>query len=445
MRLRTIIKGLTQQLRTPLYRNALYIMGNQLLLLGAGLGFWLLAAKLYDENDVGLGSATVSAMLLISYLALLGIDYAIIRFLPNADKDSNAMINSCLTIGGIASIIVAVVFVIGLDLWSPALRFLQQKHAYSAAFIACTTGWTVYWIAGRAFIGKRRAGNTLTQGIIFNIFRLVLIVVLASILNHFGIFLSWGIGGLVAVLTGIFILLPRIQITYRPFPNITRRVVVPMLRYAMANYVVALFWFGTIYVLPLLVINKLSEEENAYFFIAWQLANILFSISIAISFSLLAEGSHDTGKLGQDTRRSLKFTFAIVLPAMLLVILFADKMLSVFGSAYAENGADFLRVVAISAIPVSFNQIYFGVKRVEMKMKSVIAINAFTAIGTVVLTSVLLSSRGIEGVGIAWLSSHSVASVMVIFMCFPRTRKRLAHSAAKTVGYLDFRSRRPQG
>lgn len=409
-------KRIANLLRTTLYRNALFIMANQLLLLGAGLGFWLLAANRYSEDEVGIGSATVSAMLLLSYLSLLGLDYAVIRFLPNAGNKFNTMVNSCLTLGGVVSTGAAIIFIFGLDLWSPAQKFLQEKPAYGVGFVVCTAGWTLYWIAGRTFIANRRAGFTLAQGVIFNIFRLTLIVVLASFFDHFGIFTSWGVGGLVAVAIGIFIFLPKIQNSYSPVPTIKMSVLAPMVKFALSNYVVALLWFGTIYMLPLLVINILGEEENAYFFIAWQLANILFSISIAISFSLLAEGSHNRQALGRDTIRSLKFTFAIVIPAMVLVLLFADKMLAIFGTDYADNATDFLRLTAISAIPVSFNQVYFSVKRVKMEMNSVVAINAFTAIGVVVISVILLDSMGIEGSGIAWLSIHTMASLIILLI-----------------------------
>jgi O-antigen/teichoic acid export membrane protein len=63
---------------------------------------------------------------------------------------------------------------------------------------------------------------------------------------------------------------------------------------------------------------------------------------------------------------------------------------------------------------LSLNYVYFGVRRVEMKMKGVIGLTAFTAVATLGLSYFLLPRMGIEGAGVAWLASQSVASVFII-------------------------------
>jgi O-antigen/teichoic acid export membrane protein len=344
---------------------------------------------------------------------LLGLDYSIIRFLPNAGEKSNSIINSSLTTGAAASIVIGSIFIAGIRVWSPALAFLQGNAFYFMAFIVCTAGWTCYWIAGRVCMGRRKSNFALAQGIIFNVFRLILIIVFAGFLNHFGILLAWGVAGIIALLAGIFLFIPHILRGYRPIPGINWSALNPMLRYSGANYLVALLWFGAIYLMPLMVINVSDETENSYFFMAWQIINILFAIPIAVSFSLLAEGSYDEKKLGTNTKRSLIFSFAILIPAILFVILLGNWILNFFGTNYAENGINMLRISALSAIPIAFNQIYFSFKRVQMKMRSVIAINAFTASGSIILSYFLLKQMGITGVGVAWLSVHGIAALAI--------------------------------
>jgi len=110
---------------------------------------------------------------------------------------------------------------------------------------------------------------------------------------------------------------------------------------------------------------------------------------------------------------------------MLLIILIGDKLLLLFNPAYAENATSLLRVLAISAIPLSLNQIYFGAKRVEMKMKSVIVLTAFIAVATLTLSSVLLPRMGILGVGVAWLSSQGTVALAIIVIWASRIRRQL--------------------
>ena len=418
-------ESLRQRLRAPLYRNALYLMINHGITAAVGLVFWILAARFYLAEDVGLASATISAMMLLTMLGTLGLDYALIRFLPGSGKSSNAMINSCLTIGGLASIIIALIFIAGLGVWSPALLFLRQDPVFFSAFVAFTATSTLYRLVSRTFIAERKADFTLILNIIFTLLRLNLVVLLAAFFVTFGIFASWGIGHTVALGAAIFIFLRWIHRDYRPLPMIKRKVLGEIMHFSFANYIAALLWFATTFILPLMVVNLIGAEANAYFYIAWAMATVLFAVPLSTSFSLFAEGSYDEEILGKNTRRSLVFTFAIVIPAMLLIILIGDKLLLLFNPAYAENATSLLRVLAISAIPLSLNQIYFGAKRVEMKMKSVIVLTAFIAVATLTLSSVLLPRMGILGVGVAWLSSQGTVALAIIVIWASRIRRQL--------------------
>jgi O-antigen/teichoic acid export membrane protein len=214
------MKMIIQQFRHPLFVNSLFILSNQLLFACVGLVFWLLATHWYTPENVGIGSATISAMTLLTYLGLLGMDYSIVRFLPNARTNGRSLINSSLALGGIVSAFAALIFIIGLRQWSPSLLFLQEKPIYAGIFIICTVCWTCYYIATRTCIGKRRSGYSLAQGAVFNFVRLVLIMSLANVFLRFNIYLSWGVAGIAATLTCVFFFIPRIQPDYRFSPEI---------------------------------------------------------------------------------------------------------------------------------------------------------------------------------------------------------------------------------
>ena len=416
---------LRQRLRVSLFRNALYLIMASALTGVAGLVFWLLAARFYDAEDVGLASAAISAMMLLALFATLGLDYALIRFLPSAEKHSNALVNSCLTISVLASIIIALIFIAGIGVWSPAFLFLRQHPVFLSAFVIFTTAGTLYRLLGRAFVARRTAGFNLVQASIFNLLRLALIMLLGSFFAVFGIFAAWGLGWIVAVTIGTLLFLPRVQPGYRPLPVIKWELIGNMVRFSLANYVTALLWFAPIFVLPLMVVNLVGAEPSAYFYIAWSICIVLFTIPVSISFSLFAEGSHNDEGLGRNIRRSLIFSFLIVIPAMLLIVLIGDRLLLVFGPSYADNATNLLRLLALSIVPGSLNQIYFGVKRVEMKMKSVICLSAFIAIITLALSWVLLPQMGIVGAGVAWLSSQGVAALVIILLSLRHIRMRL--------------------
>ncbi len=408
------IKQIVQQFQAPLYKNAFYLIINSTLTGVVGLIFWILAARFYLAEDVGLASATISAIMLLGLLSSLGLDYGLIRFLPDSGKDANIMVNSCLTINGLVSIIVAVIFIAGLGFWSPALLFLRQDPIFLSAFVIFTISYALFTILSRVFIANRRAGFALAQGTIFNLLRLPLVISLATFFATFGIFASWGIGATVAVGIGALWFLARVQAGYRPLPSIRIKVVNQMVRFSFANYISALLWSAPSFILPMVVLNLVSAEANAYFYIAWAIANVLSTIPVATSLSLFAEGSYQEERLARDTIRSLKFTFSLVIPALVLIILLGDKIMLIFGRAYSENATTLLQILALSLLPLSLNAIYFGIKRVQMKMKGVIVLSAFIAVATLVLSWVLLPRIGILGVGWAWLASQGVIALGII-------------------------------
>jgi len=418
IKIATPIQGIRGLWGLSLYRNSIYLMLNSGILAVTGFCFWVVAARLYPVEGVGFASAAISAMGLLALLSTLGLDYGLIRFLPSADDRANDMINSCFTVGGLTSIILALIFIAGLNIWSPALLPIREHPMFLAAFIAFTAAQALYTFISRTFIAERRAGFALVQGLIFGLLRFVALVGLAGFFHIFGIFASSGTAMGLAVVVSILLFLPRIQAGYRPLPTINKRIINNILHFSFANYAVSLFSTTPILVLPLLVVNLLGAESNAYFYIGWTMGYVLFVIPTTTSFSLLAEGSHDKEKLTRDVRRSLKLVFAILIPAIVLVFLLGDKILLIFGRAYSENATGLIKILAISALPLSINHIYFSVKRVEMKMKSVVVLSAFIAVFALALSWFLLPRMGIWGAGAAWLAAQGTVAIVVILILF---------------------------
>jgi len=399
-------------LRVSLYRNAAYLMltsgANSL----AGFAFWAVAARLYPAEGVGLAAAAISAMSLLALLATLGMDYSLIRFLPGSGNRARAMLNSCLTLSGLVSVALAAVFLAGLKLWSPALIRVQQNPVFFVSFVIFVVAAVYRIFAERTFVAGRRSGFALTQGLVFGLLRFIPLVVLAPLFDVFGIFASWGIGLGLAAMVSLPFLLPRVQPGYRPVPTIDRKAIGSMMHFSLANYGANIFWAIPILGLPVMVVNVLGAEANAYFYIGWALGYLLVNIPVTVSLSLFAEGSHSQEQMGRNIGRSLKLVLLLV-PVIAVAFALADKVLSLFGSAYAENATTLLWVLAVSAIPAGLNHTYFTVRRVQKRMRDVIGLSAFIAVGTMLLSYLLLPVMGIVGAGVGWLVPQTIVAVAV--------------------------------
>ena len=407
-------EGLKGLYGVSLYRNAVYLMLSQLAAALSGFVFWILAARLYEPADIGLASAAISAASLLAFFSSLGLGYGLIRLLAGSGGKSRAMINSTFAVSSLACLILSLLFLAGLNFWSPLLNFIRQSPIFLVAFILFALGATLHSLLGSTFVARRRTGFSLAQGLISSLSKLVLVVVMAKFFTVFGIFASQGLGLAIAVIVTVFLFLPRVEPGYRPVPLFKKEAVNKIFHFSFTNYIADLLWMAPNYILPIMVLNFLGAEDNAYFYIAWAIGMFLNTIGISISASLLAESSYDETRLKQDTRRSIKLVLLSLIPVIALMLLIGDKLLLLFGEGYSERATHLLWVIALASLPMSLNWIYFGVERVRKKIKNIILMTSFMAVATLGLSYLLLPRLGILGGGIALLSSQGVAAFIIL-------------------------------
>jgi len=401
--------------RVSLYRNATYLILNTAATGILGFVFWILAARFYPAEEVGLASAVIAVAAFLTTLATLGMDFGLVRYISGAGKNYAVLVNSCLTAGGLVAIVASLVFLAGLKTWSPDLVFLRQDILPLVIFIVLVVTWTLYTLLHNVFVAQQRADVTLWQSIAQGLIRIVLVVTLPASLYASGIITAYGAAFVIAVIVSMLILLPWLRKGYRPSLVIKKEVITQIARFSSANFVAGLVTKVPTVVLPLMVIGLLGAEQNAYFYMAYGvISNAVFLIPAGISLSLFAEGSKDEAKLGDYVKKSLKFSFLILVPLIILVFLVGDKILLLFGKAYSAEATRLLQVLALSALPGTVNAIYFYKKRVEKKMKIVISLTVLSVIIIVGLSYYLLPTMGIMGAGIARLAGSVLVTLIIL-------------------------------
>lgn len=413
VRLATSRERIAQLWQVSLYSNAVYLILANAASAVLTFGFWIVVARFYPPEDVGIASAVISAAGLLAALSYLGLGVGLIRFLPGAGGKSRSMINTVFTVGVLCSIVAAVVFAAGLGVWSPELLFLRENPVYLAAFIVFVIVANLWTLAQETIIAVRRTRFVLTQNLICGLLRIIMPIPLAALFHSFGIFASWSVSLGLALLITVFLFLPRVAAGYRPAPSFNAGILKKMLRFSLANYLSMLFLTAPGLMLPVMVLNLRGAGDNAFFYIAWAIAVVLNIIPSGPAFSLFAEGSHDEKKLKLNTRRALKMTYLILVPAVILTVAIADYLLLLFGDPYSENAASLLRILAVASLPLAVDVIYLGVKRVERNLAVVIGLPMIMMIITLLLSYLFLPRLGINGVGIAWLAACTVVALPV--------------------------------
>jgi len=408
-------QGLKGLLSIPLYSNACYLIADTVVVSLLGFAFWVVVAKLYTPAEVGLASATIAAVILLARLSGLGFGYGLIRFLPGAGERSNPLINSCFTIAGLTSLVTALVFVTGLGFWSPALIYIRHP-VLSTSFVFITVMYTLFLLIDQTFIARRCAKYVLFKNATAGLLKLVAAVALAVLLSTFGIFASWGLAILVTLAIALFQFLPQAQRGYVPIPTVCKKTVNDMIHFSLGNHIAELLWFAPIMLFPLLVINILGAEINAYFYITWIIAQTLFTIPMAVSYSLFAEGSHKEGLLRANIIKSVKLCLLILVPVIVILLVLSDKLLLFFDRSYSESGAILLRILALSAIPVTINFICLSVMRVKKNTKGVILASASIACLALGSGYILMTKVGLPGVGVGWITAQTVVAIVVVLL-----------------------------
>ncbi len=403
-------ESLKQIYGVSFYRNAGYLIVNSGVSLVLGFVFWIVVARLYLVSEVGFGSALLSAIALLSFGGTLGLGFGIIRYLPTS-VDKARLLNSSFTFATLAAVAASLIFLSGLSLWSPKLIFVRQNSIFFAAFVVFTATATLNIITTQAFVSFRRTGFALVQGIITGVLRLALAVGLASFFGVFGIFASHGVALAVSLGVCFLIFLPWILPRYRPIPSLWRQTSREIIPFSFANYVSEGLWSLAAWVLPLMILNILGAEANAYFYMAWSMANLPLAISIGISFSLFAEGSCEARNVSRDLKRSLKLIVLLLIPAVAILAFLGDKLLLAFGREYSAEGTQLLRLLALAALPASLNLLYLGIARVEKKLRSLLLVTGVIAAATLALSYIILPYLGILGIGVSWLATQTAVAL----------------------------------
>lgn len=373
----------------------------------------MVVARFYTQSEVGFSSAVLSAISFLTILSLVGMNSMLIRFLAHASKPQQ-LINTCLTLSGLISMLIAGIFVAGLDLWSPAISFINKNAIFTAAFISFTLLSTLSRLVDATFVAMRRAEFTFSKNVISSLLKIPLPILFVLFLRTFGIVASWGIAIGIALVVSLIVFLPQVQNQYRPVPTVRLSLIKNIVKYSGGNYLAALFSAVPTFLLPLMVVNILGAESMAFFYVAWMIAGVIFSIPLAISSSLFAEGSHFEDGLRENVIRSIKFSFLLLVPVVILLMLVGKWLLLAFGQSYSTNGWQLLQILAISSLPLSINLIYASILRVTNRIKELFIFRGLIAIIVLLAGYLIIPTSGIIGIGYAWLGTQVIVAIYVI-------------------------------
>lgn len=404
---------------STLFRSAFNLMLSSGIISIFGFVFWIIIARNFASHDVGVATTLISSALLISLLGQAGFDTTFIRFLPKA-KNKNAHINTGLAVSGIMSATIAALFCIASPLFSERLSFLSMNPGYAAMFVGFVVFATWNTLTNAALIAYRKTVYVLVIDLLFSIVKVSLPFFVVSG-GPMTIFMLVGIAQVVNVLLSIGVLMGVFK--FKPKVQINRSVLQETRKYSFGVYTASILNLLPDSLLPIIIINKLGASDSAYFYIAFAIANLVYTIAFAITQVLLAETANDEKRFAQHARRGMFIAVSLLTPAIVTVVFAAPYLLELFGKTYAASGLETLRIMVWSGFFVlvySFLSFYY--KHTKRLVPNIImtAVNAISILG---LSIVLVPKLGLPGVGWAWFYGTIIA-VVVGGLLFVAGRKR---------------------
>ncbi len=418
---------------SSLYRNSGFIMGAMVGNAVLGFAYWTVIAHTARPHEVGLAAGVVAALTLTALLANLGIGPLMIQVLPSLEDDASwsAFVTAGMLATACISTVIGVIAAVVLPLVSPNLVVLRNPEMF--VLFALGSGLTAVSIGLDAvFVASRSSGGMLARNTAFGAGKIVLVLAAVPVVARVGsawIVATWVLGLAGAVLYGVTKLIPKVR------PGFSLRIhggmgdVLARWRLMLGHHLTNLGGVLVQYILPVLVVIRLTPRSNAFFYLTWNVGAIFFLVSASITTSLFAEGAHGA-HLRDNTRRSILLIAGVLAPVIIVTVACSHQILGVFGRQYAVNGSALLVVLAVAAVPDAITNVAVAVLRVEQRIHRAAQLNLLMAAVAVGLTWILLPHLGILAPGIAWGIGQSIGAVAVgIGVLTARRSPRLAAAA----------------
>src|SRR3954463_9839900 len=121
--------------RVPLHRDAYALVANSGFTAATGLLYWIVAAQEFSPHAVGINSALISSMMFLAGVAGLNLANVVVRFLPEAGRQTGRMIAACYVVTAALAALGATVFVLGVERWAPGLSAMLSSGPLAVWFV----------------------------------------------------------------------------------------------------------------------------------------------------------------------------------------------------------------------------------------------------------------------------------------------------------------------
>jgi O-antigen/teichoic acid export membrane protein len=416
------VRSLRARFRTDhLVRNSLYLMASNGIQAAIGFAFWLVMARLFSAQNVGIASSLISVTSLLAFFAMVGLNTTVMRFLPTARNKGSLLTAAFVVVSGVAAVI-AIGYVMLTPVIAPRLDFVAHSVVMTAGFALLVAATAVNVLTDSVFIASRRAEFcAVTDGIVGGVSKFAFGLFLVGT-GAYGLYLAAVGGPATAALVSIVLIITVLR--WRPSLTHSLRTIKPLLKFSTANYVANSMNLLPNVVVPLIVLDRLGAKAAGYYFVAFQIAGLLMTAAAVVEASFMAEGSQAGANWRVIRRRSRRLAIMIFVPGGVVAVLAAHWILLAFGSAYSMNGTGSLEMIAAAVLPVAACSWGWTVLRLTGRLRALIVCTAIYG-ASICGSAWVLAPHGLTALSSAWLAGSTLAAIVsTIFAAAARAPAR---------------------
>ena len=394
----------------PLYRSSVNLFLNLGIMTVLGITFYTLATHYYPVATVGVFTAITAGMGLLATSATLGLQNTITRHIASA-QDPRALLAAAVAVITSAGAVLCLITLLVIGPHLPAELGIRQHGSIALLVTALVVVSAVGSVINAGLIATRASHLLLIANVAGGVVKVVAIVALTAFRSS-GILIAFSLGLVIGTAVGCLALFRRVPgtgLTPHSFAVLRRHATI-----TIGNYFATVMGNLPSALVPLVILAIGGPVETAHFGIAASVVALLTIIPSTISGVLFAEGSRPGANLGQQCRKALRGTYAVMLPALVIVIVAGPFALRVFGSTYA-TAADVrcLRVLALSCLPMGGAYMVDSLLIARDRIAAYVFMNGANA--ALVLGCVgALVSRGLTAAAAGWTLGQLLSFVLAL-------------------------------
>lgn len=345
--------------------NAGGLVATAVVTSGLGIPYWVLAAHTYPASAVGLGSAAISAMTLLSFLGMVGLGTLLVTEYPRHPGKEGRLVVTALATSATAGTVLGLLFSVVVPRIFTELGPIGAGPAQIAFFSLSVGVGSAALVLDGAVLGLLLGHLQFIRNALFSALKLALLWLIATQLSPTGwlaIMASWSVANLAAsVPVGAYLLRKHGGDQVKPY----WRFLEGLRRSALEHHSLNMALLLPTFTLPVLVAAVISTQANAYFYTAWMIAYFVFVGPSALTHVLYTVSVRDRSRAGRYLGFTLRLSVLCGIGTIVFILLAADPLLRLFGPAYAANARLPLQLITLAVLPMIVKSHYVAISRIE--------------------------------------------------------------------------------